>query len=738
LAHSRRVLLLILVLTWTRLPAFASGGSECDYMACYSFFMPDIIKRPQEALLFRGGLTFPYDRDLPSPTVELMNIQEWDRYFDGAIPKAELSFLVYKMRASEVTALADSLEGKQDFQGSTGLQASLKRYPNRNRVRRALQYLVLAKQVEPIAMSNADRGWNSRPLAPPPDPTVVQTLIEIAEQQMRGSDSFLTQRYRFQVMRLMYYTGQFSEAQKYFERYKGSFTGENTPKYRFMDLAAGAYYKDKQFGKANYIFSLIFDKFQPLKFSAYRSFHPMEDSDWRETLSLAKTVHEKEVLWQLLGIYADGLEAMEAIHAVNPRSDLLPLLLVREVNTAEARWTANESRLLYYGSGGDIGGKAERDVIGPGRVARIRKIADARKTSNRALWLLATGHLLALSGDSKIAEQYILDAMKSQPNDEDINAQGRMSLIFARVRAIKSIARSSEPWLATELTWLRDYTNEASGGRTNYRARTLNTWILNHLRNVYREGSDSMRALLLTDSPESDSYRSVAGIDAILEFIQQAKTPFDMFLVRNYEYSVASLQELRAINFLYSGNFSAAVEAFRLAGGDVLSRNLRANPFMIHIKDCHDCDFNAPHTNYTKMSFAERMLALSRDAQGQGEAAALASFELANGLYNMSSFGNARDVYDTRRSNLSPRIEKGGNLSPALQMDLTEGYYLRAARLSANPEFGAKATFMAAKAEQNRSNDRKHFQTLRDSYSGTQYYQEIIKECGYFKNWLGL
>jgi len=82
---------------------------------------------------------------------------------------------------------------------------------------------------------------------------------------MRKHPIVFARRYRFQVMRLMYYSGQYARAQKYFEQYKDNFTEDDSPKYRFMDLAAGGYYKDKKYGKANYLFSLVFDKFLPLK-----------------------------------------------------------------------------------------------------------------------------------------------------------------------------------------------------------------------------------------------------------------------------------------------------------------------------------------------------------------------------------------------------------------------------------------------------------------------------------------
>jgi hypothetical protein len=132
------------------------------------------------------------------------------------------------------------------------------------------------------------------------------------------------------------------------------------------------------------------------------------------------------------------------------------------------------------------------------------------------------------------------------------------------------------------------------------------------------------------------------------------------------------------------------------------------------------------------------MLELSGRAQGRGEEAAQASFELANGFYNMSFYGNGRDIYVTRSWNLSPRWENATSVSPALRMDLAQKYYLQAAALSSDREFKAKATFMAAKVEQTESNDRTHFRTLRESYSNTSYYQEIIRECGYFRSYLGL
>jgi len=128
-----------------------------------------------------------------------------------------------------------------------------------------------------------------------------------------------------------------------------------------------------------------------------------------------------------------------------------------------------------------------------------------------------------------------------------------------------------------------------------------------------------------------------------------------------------------------------------------------------------------------------------RAAIKSGETAAVASFELGNGYYNMSYWGNGRAIYETRHDNLDG--------APAtVSMDAAEKYYVQSSDLTANRELKAKALFMAAKAEQNRyyltrkkdsdPQPYSYFRRLRASFSDAQYYQDIIRECGHFRRFL--
>src|SRR5205823_6614815 len=137
-------------------------------------------------------------------------------------------------------------------------------------------------------------------------------------------------------------------------------------------------------------------------------------------------------------------------------------------------------------------------------------------------------------------------------------------------------------------------------------------------------------------------------------------------------------------------------------------------------------------------------LALSQEAQGRNESAAEASFLMANGFFNMSYFGNSRDIYWTEHQDLMIRSTTEDRHRINLNMDRAELYYLQAATVSRSREFKAKALFMAAKTEQNRSynspnktNAHMYFKRLADDFSDTQYYSEIIQECQRFARFVG-
>jgi hypothetical protein len=726
--------------------AACAGGEDCQDIQCESMFSPDVIGDLDDAPFFYSDRGFAIQNrnmvDEYRNSLEAANIEEWAVYLGAKLSTPELNDLLYKTSISTIDGLIFSLQGKNVALGETekSLRAALSKRPGS--AVKALYYLGFAKRVEPIATWRAGRdSWEAKDsdLAAADVVARADELVKGAQGLLKNAgDPFLEQRYHFQILRLLFYSDKYSECLAYYDAHKAVFPPEGSVKYRAMGLAAGSLYRLGQYSRADYLYSLIFDRYLPLKKSSFQSFHPQEEADWRQTLAQARSARETEVLWQMFGLYADGPAAIEKIHALDPKSDLLPLLLVHEVNKAEAeaRFTIGRIRV-------DAEPEPARRVA-PDLLAAVRKVADAGDALKPEVWHAALGHLLAMDGDSKGAEARLDLAQKTLGADSLAGDQVRMSLLFAKVRGLAAPESALEGYLAGELLWLTTPPNP--------RGNFLLAWSLNALSAVYEKGRQTVRSLMMADVPTADLYQDNAAVDSIVAFLKkEPKSDFDRFLSGRYGYDLDQLAEIKAINSVYAGRFAEAAAISEKRTGKAAADPLAADPFLIHIDDCHDCDIAAPRkTAYTRAAFFRRLDELERRSRGTGEEAARASFELANALYNMSYFGNARDVYTTGRGNFPPELSRNLDMGPA------EKYYARALTLSSDREFQAMAGFMAAKAEHNRLYaasaargvyalrnyfDRngvpsgRWYELLRKSYSDTKYYAEILEECGYFKRW---
>jgi tetratricopeptide (TPR) repeat protein len=212
-------------------------------------------------------------------------------------------------------------------------------------------------------------------------------------------------------------------------------------------------------------------------------------------------------------------------------------------------------------------------------------------------------------------------------------------------------------------------------------------------------------------------------------------TPFERFLLEG-SYEQAALEQELALHYLVDGDFATAAKTFQTT--KATSNGLGTDPFAIHIVDCHDCD----HARYgsspwTHDSFAARLAELERAAKGSGEAAAAASLEIGNALYNITYYGNARVVLaDSHHATNDTRD--------------AEKWYKRAYDLSKNRELKAKAAYLASKAELgrllnasgptwqplNRLPIPKTWFPIVKQLSDTRYYREVLRECGNFAGWV--
>jgi len=245
-------------------------------------------------------------------------------------------------------------------------------------------------------------------------------------------------------------------------------------------------------------------------------------------------------------------------------------------------------------------------------------------------------------------------------------------------------------------------------------------------------------------------------VDALYKFFTNpTNSAFDTFLAAQYPYTADDMMEIKGTLLMREYKWMAALDAFNnMATADVhVKMVLPADPFLIHINDCHDCDFRNNTASYTKKSFCEKMLALEKQLNAGDVNKAQPAHLLANAYYNISYWGNSWMAFDYYRchgceANYNEYKNQSWYTPDFFDLSKAAAYYTLAAENSADREFKAKNIFMLAKCEQNKyyispdfsyDNEnglkylyRRHFETMKKEYSNTRFFQEAIAECKYF------
>jgi hypothetical protein len=505
----------------------------------------------------------------------------------------------------------------------------------------------------------------------------------------------------------------------------------------------------------------MYDEGAAYRVSAFESFHPQHETEWQQTLALAKNPRDKELLWHLLGVYADPIRGMNEIAAINPQSDLLPLLMVRAVNIAEHN-TLNNSR--YPGESDFSMNEVDTTqfTIDPyfswysvqfnqlqeldNSLARIA----ASRNEDKGIWLMAQAFVTYLRGDQQLCLQQTEKALEIGKDNPLIRAQAAIHQLIAQWNKLKQLRQQDEQEILNLIQGLNP------SGLLATRSENAERMILRFMRKQYSENGNELRAELAEPSPD-EFYRSTAKTQEMIDFMLRTNhTPFEKYVLAGYPIKLTELYDVLAVGEIYAGNFEAARTIYA-KHPDAGTNELLGNPFNIHIVDCHDCDHAKPmKTPYTKRKFVDKILEMNskaNDLKVDAKERATNYFLMANGLYNMTWYGNARllsatvvnwNYMDSNRF-AGYTNEKNMKVQGYYSCEAASENYLKAFALSTDAEFKAKCIWMAAKCEHNRWLESDYtiensdafkagvyFRSLRDEYSNTQYYKQVIAECGYF------
>jgi len=688
-------------------------------------------------------------------------LKEWDSYLGQGLADKDLKVLLFKSSYGALDSIYRYYDGKLNVlpKGMPDLKSSKL---TKKQVDALMSYLLLAKECETFAVSDIINYWDVKPVGVVPPSNLEEDLSKSLDQ---SKDTFIKQRLWFQLVRYHYFAElptikpdslnmektNPSAIVSAFDKYESKFP-KNSIYYRAMGYVAGHFYKTRNYAQANYLYSLCYNSATEAKISSEWSFHPQNESDWQKSLGLAKNTEEKITLWQLLGINSDPGRAIEKIYSLNPKSEKLDLLLSRLVNIAE---------IPTYGPYAWEENDAKQKTALAESTTLVSKIAEKGNTNKPYYWNLAAGYLQTLSGHNDLAKGFYSKAKPQLPaNDPLILAQYKLLDWTLYLSTLKTIDAKAESEMVEPINWLADL-RDRKDTVANLRYYRAVEHSIKTLAGLYKKQGN----LLKSNCFESNTafYANNTNIENLKALINKSsKTPFEKAMLRYYHLTAEDLNYHQGLMLVYQEKTDQAIQ-FMDKSGKLGEFVLPGNPFYMRLNDCHDCDFEAVQKKkYTALGFVSTIKNIKSEIVA-GRNLYANTYALANAYYNITHYGNARTFYQTEitGSNATSSLD----ISPVFRVQFTsskiaEKYYLMARNFAKTPEQKAKCTFMAAKCERNGIYNKvfeqdtaankyywsfdfdkiptwgAHFAELRAKYSHTEYYKEVLRECGYFNTYL--
>ncbi len=673
-------------------------------------------------------------------------VQDWTTYLKGNLKSEQVKFFLIDSSAIDVNKLYSFYTTKKTNPFSTNWSKKINLKDKKTKD--FIEFLYLSQKIESSSKNNPwDYEESAKVFSNP------KWVSEIAKKYSQTTDPFLKNRYWFQVIKSCFYSNIKISAVSFFQKTE-SLVPKNTLYYRALAYVAGVNYKSKNYALSNFQYSQVFDKCPTMRVVSAYCFHPQENLDWNQSLSLAKTNDEKAALWAIQGYYGDEHRAIEKIYELNPKSEHLEFLLTRLINHQETKidsYEKDEKVIAKF--------KKTNDSLNKINLQLVNKIAKSNNTSKPYLWNIAAGYLETLNGNYAQADQYFNQTESKMPKTEIALDQLRLLRFVNNLSKIKNINSENQKTILADLTWLYDELPKQNN--KNFRYQNATSWSKNYLSDLYKFQKNNVMAELFNRNPEF--YDNENDLQAMKNFLtKDNKTTLEKIAQKVYNVSIFEINNYQAIQAAFQNKIPEAI-AF-LEKTDTLQHiNFLGNPFNGNIQDCHDCDFVAfQKRKYSQIQFLNTIKEM-QEKVAKNEEVYTNSLLLGNAFYNITHFGNARLFYEGNIVGYgsNPYYFRDNIRKMITNCSVSKMYYEKAFAAAKNNEQKAKCQYMLAKCERNeyynhfydpKKNQWENsyaaeeskinflawsgFKALKKEYSNTKYYQDVIAECGYFNSYV--
>lgn len=704
----------------------------------YRFFSPELSQTARFRPLYFSFSRFYETEDLMKKNEQDENLIEWQNYLGNQVTQKDLESLIYKSSQQDLDKIRNFVLLQKPLKEKQWTENSVVQFwASKKKDAEAIEYLAFAKKCEKYAYRES--MWEE------PLPNATAILAGYSKEAEKASqlakEPFFKLRYAYQAVRLAHYAQDYKRAILLYDNLVEPLKSENIIKYWALGHKAGALRNLGQMPMAAYLFSLVFEKSTAKRISSFLSCKVFSDEDWKKALSLCRNNQEKSTLFFIRGIHPQNfaLPEMMAIYSLVPNSDYLDMLLLREINKIELilmPLRAGQSGFEGYANSDQIA--MHKLYIPKLKNFIFQYLQTSKDPQKQSLWLMALGYC-----------DYLLEKpQEARKSFEKLNKNNLTAEAKKQIEVFETMIELAE------MTYIdADLEEKMYQKVEKTQNRALKGLMVASFERLYKKQKEIAKAFL--------SYHNIfdiktqhVDIDGLLAFVEKANpTSYEKELIQKIDPKNPKnvLLEIKATIALADDQLDEAEKLLKQSG---INTTLKGDPTSDELIDCVNCLRNK---TYTKLGLITQIKALKAQAtKGSAAQMADANLKLGNIYYNTTYYGHCWQAKEYFRSPYTQKNE--------LDCSKAQEFYEKAAELAekaGNKELAAKATFLAAKAEQNElfhseefkklqqdfdpynqlkgffiPKYRNNFKNLKNKYRGTAFYNKAIKECYYFNLYL--
>lgn len=704
-----------------------------------------------------------YESSQKTDSLNNGNILEWSKYLN--IEYNDAYYLIFKTSETDISSLIK--KGKTDDEKlNFANKQFIKKY------KEALDYLLLAKQLEPFMYISDNNGWyNYEDGGDASDIPYTYTVSDLQKRWKQTSEKEIKLRYGYQLVRLAHYNRYYEEAVDFFDTYVETINYKPEMYYYALSQKAGAIRGLGDIIESNRLFLKVFAHSKDLKKTAVMSIKLNEDIDFENLLDAAKTIDEKNNAELLVGFisFSNPLASARKIIDRSPDAIQAKVLVARAISQLEGH-------LVYYGSFAGYNDRRypilDKDYQKnlTDLLVLIQKQADSPNVKNKNYWNITSAYLYFISKQFDKAEAYLA---KIDTSEKGYAKEKKILASYIDVSRIPVIDENAEDRIYE--TYFR--TEDAD----------ISTFLTNVLANRYYMQKEYAKSFMLQNSlfQLMDNPNMTILFDLEKVYNAPNKSKMEKYISNKFETgleenkSVSNLiSYMKGMVYLTHNDLNSAKREFDKS--KIYLDTISADVFGYNQIECFTCPLNMQVDYLNEFPFikdtmnesqlVDILIKLEQKADGKDLLAAKANYLLGNFFYNTSLTGYFRNFLrfgymGLYRQEFFKPSDKNYILTDLIYLNSIPTYYdnttqiadkylKKAYALATGDEFKARIVFALSKSEQelhyqkivNDSentymskynedwvmiSNRYYFKELM-KYRDTNFFREVQSNCMYF------